>query len=182
MCCVLSLRCVCWDVSSCTRLGTLLSEKELTCCYTPLQFVPCCLVLNLLSGEIPGPNSFAAAAFVAAAKGARELLGFFVKQVLEWEEASQLGVLQSSLLGVGSGKGSAKSGKQPVLAGQSLSTLVKVSEVLPGYLHVDCLKYQHVSLPLCSCTFQLCWTAALLACIWCIRFTGLLGYLSIFGW
>lgn len=77
---------------------------------------------------------------------------------------------------------SANPGKQPVLAGQSLSILVKVSEVLPGYLFVDCLKYQRVSLPLCSHAFQPCRAAALLSCIGRVSFVGLLWHLSIFGW
>lgn len=45
----------------------------------------------------------------------------------------------------GKQKDSANPRELLVLAGQSLSILVKVLEVSPGYSLVDCLKYQHVA-------------------------------------
>lgn len=128
------------------------------------QSAPGCVLLsslfclNPILWGIPSPDSFAAAPPAMAVQGGRELLRTCQAQPAGYRVGG--GISAGSPLepspGCGSGQGPANSGKQPVLAGQSLSILVKVSEVLPGYLLVDCLKYQHVSLPLHSCAFQLC--------------------------
>lgn len=155
-----------------------------------LQLTPACFLLSsvfslkLLLWGIPSREPSAAAAHTVAGEGGRELWGKHFSSAVRLRGGRMHLSCEpcAALSWCGKQVGSCSLGKQLVLAGQSLSILVKVSEVLPGYLLlVDCLKYQHVSLPLCSCASQPRRAAALPPCVGCITCLGLLWHLSVFG-